>query len=221
MDFTPFDLSCYTHLEERFNNIFEKELINEICFHGRLTTVKPNTTIMDIGDTIKYLPIIINGSVKVLTEDEEGKELLLYYLEVGDTCAVTLNCCSGSSKSKIRAVAAEETELLFIPSEKVEDWMGEFKSWRNFVLEMYNARLNEMLEAIDTLAFHNMEERIFKYLKDKAMVSGDTTIQTTHSQIANDLHSSRVVISRLLKKLEMDGYIRSQRNAIEVLKFAG
>lgn len=219
MDFTPFDLSCYTHLEERFNNIFEKELINEICFHGRLTTLKAQSTIIDIGDSIKYLPIIITGSVKVLTEDDEGKELLLYYLEVGDTCAVTLNCCSSTSKSKIRAVTDEETELLFIPTEKVEDWMGEFKTWRQFVLEMYNTRLNEMLEAIDTLAFHNMEERIFKYLRDKAMVSGDTTIQTTHSQIANDLHSSRVVVSRLLKKLEMEGTIKSKRNTIEVLKF--
>lgn len=218
MEFKPFDITCYNHLYERFQNIFEEELINEICFHGRLAVVKPNTTIIDIGDTIQFLPIIINGSIKVLTEDDEGKELLLYYLEVGDTCAVTINCCSGASKSKIRAVAEEEAELLFIPSAKVEDWMGQFKSWRSFVLEMYNTRLNEMLEAIDNLAFSNMEERIFKYLRDKAMVTGDTNLQTTHLQIANDLHSSRVVISRLLKKMENEGIIKSKRNAIELVK---
>ena len=218
MDTTPFDISCYNHLNSRFQDIFEDDLINDICFHGRTSHIKANNTIIDIGDLIRYLPIIISGSVKILTEDNEGRELLLYYLEVGDTCAVTLNCCSGQTKSKIRAIAEEDTELLYIPTDKVEEWMGKYKSWRNFVLDMYNSRLNEILEAIDNLAFNNMEERIYKYLRDKAMVTGDTTIQTTHMQIANDLHSSRVVVSRLLKKLEMEGSIRSKRNAIELVK---
>ncbi|MFY0644287.1 MAG: Crp/Fnr family transcriptional regulator [Bacteroidia bacterium] len=205
-------------LKERFQDVFESDLITEICKNGKIAHIDEDELIMDIGDPIKYLPIVLHGNIKVMTEDEEGKELLLYYLEMGDSCAITMNCCSGNSKSKVRAISESTAEILFIPNQKVEEWMGKFKGWRTFVLEMYNVRMNEMLEAIDTLAFFNMEERIRKYLRDKVMVTGDKTINTTHLQIANDLHSSRVVISRIMKKLEIDGYIKSKRNSIELVK---
>jgi CRP/FNR family transcriptional regulator len=174
--------------------------------------------VVDIDERIETLPLIVSGSLKILTEDDEGKELLLYYLELGDTCAVTLNCAAKSTKSKIRAVTESKTEILFVPMTKVDDWMGKYKSWRNFILETYNYRMNEMLEAIDTLAFHNMEERVFKYLRDKAMVTGSAEINATHFQIANDLHSSRVVISRILSKLEKDGIIEHSRNRIRIVQ---
>ena len=205
-------------LIERFEHVFENELINDICKGGKIAHVNEDELIMDIGDPISYLPIVLEGNIKVMTEDEEGKELLLYYLEMGDSCAITMNCCSGNSKSKVRAVSESNTEILFIPNKKVEEWMAKYKGWRSFILEMYNVRMNEMLEAIDTLAFFNMEERIRKYLRDKVLVTGDKVITTTHSQIANDLHSSRVVISRIMKKLELDGFIKSKRNNIELVK---
>ncbi len=218
MELAPFDISCYRHLEERFHFIFEEALIKEICFYGRLAKTKPDQLIMDIGDPIEHLPIVVSGSIKVMTEDEEGKELLLYYLEVGDSCAITMNCCSSNTKSKVRALSDGESEILFIPNQKVEDWMSKYKGWRTFILDMYNSRMNEMLEAIDSLAFHNMEERLQKYLRDKVMVSGNKTLLTTHAQIANDLHSSRVVVSRLMKKLELDGFIKTGRNKVELIK---
>ncbi|MBT8328055.1 MAG: Crp/Fnr family transcriptional regulator [Bacteroidia bacterium] len=214
MSTAPFDIVCYENLHAKFQNIFEEELINEICLNGQLRNFKPDELVVDIGDKIEYLPLIVSGSLKIMTEDDDGKELLLYYLEIGDTCAVTLNCGAKSSKSKIRAISESDAELLFIPISRVEHWMAKYKSWRDFILETYNYRMTEMLEAIDNLAFNNMEERIYKYLRDKAMVTGDKEIHSTHSQIANDLHSSRVVISRILSKLEKEGLITHGRNKI-------
>lgn len=219
MEITPFDIKCYTHLHERFQYLFEEELINEICKAGELRNVAADELLMQIGQPITHMPLIVSGSLKVLTEDEQGDELLLYYLELGDTCAMTLNCCSRQSKSAISAVTEEPSEILFIPVAKMEEWMIKYASWRNFVLESYNSRMNEMLEAIDSLAFHNMEERLTKYLRDRAMVMHGGELKITHHHIANDLHSSRVVISRLMKKLEKDGIIKQQRNLVELLEF--
>lgn len=218
MSFEPFDIKCYDHLYDRFQNIFEDELINEICYNGVLRHFEEDQMVVDIDEKIETLPLIVSGSLKIMTEDDEGKELLLYYLELGDTCAVTLNCASKSTKSKIRAITESKTEILFLPMGLVDDWMGKYKSWRNFILDTYNYRMNEMLEAIDNLAFHNMEERVFKYLRDKAMVTGNSEISATHLQIANDLHSSRVVISRILSKLEQDGLIEHSRNRVKIIQ---
>ncbi|MGB0851134.1 MAG: Crp/Fnr family transcriptional regulator [Bacteroidia bacterium] len=218
MNVQPFDITCYNHLHNRFQNLFDEELINRICYFGRLRSFEAEQMIMDIGDEIAYFPLIVSGSVKILTEDDEGKELLLYYLEMGDTCAVTLNIVSKGNKSKIRAVAEDKCEILFLPVDKVDEWMVTYKSWRAFIMETYSYRMSEMLEAIDNLAFHNMEERLLKYLRDKVMVTGSQEIHATHAHIANELHSSRVVISRMLAKLEKDGLITHSRNKVQLLK---
>ena len=212
----PFDITCYNNLYDKFQNIFEEELINEICHNGILKNFEKDELVTDIGDELNFLPLIVSGSLKILTEDAEGRELLIYYLELGETCAVTLNCCSRASRSKIRAITESKSELLFIPMQKVEEWMARYHSWREFGLETYNYRMNEMLVAIDNLAFNNMEERVLKYLRDRVMVSGDKEIIATHADIANDLHSSRVVISRIVAKLEGDGKISHRRNKIRL-----
>jgi len=213
------DSPCNNHLFGRFQHLFEKELINEICEAGELRKVEEYTEIMSIGEPITHMPLVVSGSLKVKTEDNNGEELLLYYLELGDTCAMTLKCCSRSSKSQIIAITEEPSEILLIPVENMEKWMVKYRSWRDFVLESYDTRLNEMLQAIDSLAFHNMEERLFKYLRDRAMVMHNGQLKITHLQIANDLHSSRVVISRLMKKLEKEGVIKQYRNRIDLLEF--
>ncbi|MEZ4886847.1 MAG: Crp/Fnr family transcriptional regulator [Chitinophagales bacterium] len=203
-------------LKERYQYVFEAKLIEEIAAVGTYRKVKEDTTIMDIGDTIEYMPLLLSGSIKIMREDEDGSELLLYYLEVGDTCAMTLNCCLRKTKSQIRAVAEIYTELIMVPVHKMVDWIIQYETWRVFVFESYNTRLNEMLEAIDNLAFNNMEERLYKYLTDKAFIAKSSNLIVTHFQIASELNSSRVVISRLLKKLENDGKIKLHRNLIEV-----
>lgn len=217
--FTPFNINCYNKLHEKFQFLFEAELINEICMTGNVRSFKEGTTIMDIGQMLTHMPLVIAGSVKIMKEDKEGNELLLYYLELGDTCAVTLSCCTKPTKSAIKAVTESDAELLFIPVEKMEEWMIRYKSWRSFVLDSYNIRMNEMLDAIDNLAFNNMEERLYKYLRDKVMVTKESKLHTTHFEIANDLHSSRVVISRLMKKLENEGLVIQHRNYVEVKEF--
>lgn len=217
--FTPFNITCYNKLHEKFQYLFEEELINEICTNGQVKSFSEGDTLMDTGQLLTHMPLMISGSVKIMKEDKEGNELLLYYLELGDTCAVTLSCCTKPTKSSIRAVVESNAEILFIPVGKMEDWMVKYRTWRNFVLDSYNLRLTEMLDAIDNLAFHNMDERLYKYLRDKVMVTNESKLHVTHLQIANDLHSSRVVISRLMKKLETDGKIIQHRNFVEVLEF--
>ena len=154
-----------------------------------------------------------------LHEDKEGNDLLLYVLESGDTCAMSLTCCMAKSLSKIRAIADEDTSVIMIPINEMKHWFDTNNSWRNFILQSYQIRFDEMLETIDTLAFMKMDERLFKYLTDKVKLSASTNLEITHQEIAEDLHTSRVVISRLLKQLEQEHKIQLGRNKISVLEF--
>jgi CRP/FNR family transcriptional regulator, anaerobic regulatory protein len=206
-------------LTQAYGYIFEEALIDEIVKVATYKEFKADDYLIEIGDYIKTMPLLLNGAIKILREDENGDELLLYFLERGDTCAMTLTCCMGQSKSRIRAIAETNGAMVMIPVEKMEEWLTKFKTWRNFVFDSYNIRLMEMLEAIDTLAFMNLDERLYKYLTDKAKVIGDTEIHTTHQVIAYEMHTSRVVISRLLKALEIQGKIKLHRNKIEILQF--
>ncbi|MDF1697112.1 MAG: Crp/Fnr family transcriptional regulator [Saprospiraceae bacterium] len=219
MDFIPFDIKCYSKLEERFQTIFEPKLINEICQDGNLRIFKPNETLIDIGMLITHMPLLISGSIKILTEDEKGDELLLYFLELGETCAVTLNCCTRKAKSTIRAITETDCEILFVPVEKMEHWMIKYKSWRAYVLDSYNERLNEMVKAIDNIVFHSLEHRIKTYLKDKAWMAKSAILHISHQDIANDLYSSRVAVSRIMKKLESENFIEQQRNKIIIVEY--
>ncbi|HPK10293.1 MAG TPA: Crp/Fnr family transcriptional regulator [Saprospiraceae bacterium] len=219
-NFMPFDINCHDKLHEQFQYLFEPELINELCANGKLKKYLAEEVIVEIGQSIDYFPILVSGSVKVLTEDKNGDELLLYYLEVGDTCAMTLNCCTKNTKSTIRAVVENDTELLFIPIEKMEDWMIKYRSWRNYTFESYSIRLNELISAIDTLVFSSLEERLINYLRDKAWVNKSNILKISHLEVARELHSSRVVISRLMKKLENEGLVKQSRNKIEFLEFS-
>ncbi|RBA27629.1 Crp/Fnr family transcriptional regulator [Flavobacterium tibetense] len=206
-------------LTQAYGYIFEEALIDEIVKVATYKEFKADDYLIEIGDYIKTMPLLLNGAIKILREDENGDELLLYFLERGDTCAMTLTCCMGQSKSRIRAIAETNGAMVMIPVEKMEEWLTKYKTWRNFVFDSYNIRLMEMLEAIDTLAFMNLDERLYKYLTDKAKVIGDTEIHTTHQVIAYEMHTSRVVISRLLKALEIQGKIKLHRNKIEILEF--
>ncbi len=204
-------------LRASYGNLFEEELINEIAQVGTFREVEAGHKLMEIGEYIKGMPLLISGVVKVLREDPDGDELLLYYLEQGDTCSMTMSCCIGQAKSEIRAIAETDAKLIMVPVRKMEEWTAKYRSWRNFVFESYNNRLNEMLQTIDTIAFMNMDERLVNYLREKARVNQDSIIRNTHQEIAYDLHSSRVVISRLLKKLEQMGKLEIHRNYLKIL----
>lgn len=201
-----------------FAYLFEKELIEDIDKVKIIKKFKENEIILEAGENINFIPFIIEGAVKVIREDQNGDDLLLYYLESGDTCTMTLSCCLGKKKSKIKAVAEENSILMFIPMEKSSEWLGKYESWRNFIFSNYEAKFTELLDAIDAIAFYNMEERVLKYLKDKAKVLGSLELSSTHQEIAEDLHSSRVVISRILKKLELEKFLKITRNKIELFE---
>lgn len=204
-------------LKNSYGHLFEDALINEILQVGTYKEVPEGFKLMEIGSYVKGMPLLVSGVIKVLREDKEGNELLLYYLERGETCSMTMTCCMGQTKSEIRAIAETDTTLIMVPIRKMEDWTSKYKSWRNFVFESYHNRLNEMLHTLDSIAFDNMDERLLNYLKEKARVNDDNIIHNTHQEIAYELHSSRVVISRLLKKLENLGKIELHRNNIQII----
>ncbi len=206
-------------LEEYYNVVFEQELLDEIAEVGTYRFVKENELLLDIGDQFHQIPLMLTGAIKISRETKAGEEIVLYFLERGDTCTITFGSGLQSSRSKVRGVAEKDSEIIFIPVEKLEEWMVKYPSWRSFVIDSYNIRLNEMLEAIDTLAFMKMDQRLFKYLTDKVQIMRSTTLNTTHQEIAVDLNTSRVVISRLLKQLENEGKIKLYRNKIEVVDF--
>lgn len=204
-------------VRENFGLLFEETLLKEIESAGTYKKVAAADTLIEIGQYVKFMPLLLSGAIKVFRQDEQGDEYILYFLEKGDTCAMTLNCCLGQSKSQIKAIAEMETELLMVPIQKMEEWMTH-RSWRSFVFESYNTRLTEMLEAIDSLAFMNLDGRILKYLKDKVLINKTSILPLTHQEIAEELNTSRVVVSRVLKKMEQDKIIQLHRSKIEVLQ---
>lgn len=204
-------------LKSSYGSQFEDALIHEILEVGTYKEVEAGSKLMEIGSYIKGMPLLVSGAIKILREDKNGDELLLYYLERGETCSMTMTCCMGQTQSEIRAIAETDAKLIMIPIRKMEEWTSKYKSWRNFVFESYHNRLNEMLHTLDSIAFSNMDERLLSYLKEKARINEGDTIHNTHQEIAYELHSSRVVISRLLKKLENLGKIELHRNYISII----
>ncbi len=204
-------------IKNNYGTLFENDLLEEINQVGTFKEVPEGFELIKPGSYIKSMPLVLGGAIKILREDNDGDELLLYFLEKGDTCAMTLSCCLGHHKSEIKAIAETDAKLIMIPIEKMEEWTTKYKSWRNFVFESYHQRLIEAIETIDSIAFLKMDDRLLKYLRDKIKVNNDHIINNTHQEIAYDLHTSRVVISRLLKKLEQDGRVKLNRNNIEVI----
>lgn len=204
-------------LQNTYNFIFEESLINEILEISKIHDFKEGDIIIDFNESIKNMPLMLTGAIKILREDFDEGELLLYFIEKGNTCAMSMQCCLGNAKSEIRAIAETDGQLILIPVAKMNEWLGKYATWRNFVFNSYNMRLKEMLTTIDHLAFMNMDERLLNYLLEKSKINTSNQIQNTHQEIAYDLNTSRVVISRILKALENKGKIKLNRAYIELL----
>lgn len=204
-------------LKEHYGSQFEPTLIEEINQVATFMEVPEGQDLIKPGQYIKTIPLLLSGSIKIMRPDNDGEELLLYHLEKGNTCAMTMTCCIGNKKSEIHAVSETPAKLLMIPVEKMEEWSGKYKTWRNFVFASYHERMMELLESVDNIAFNNMDERLENYLSNKIQINNSKHIYATHKDIANDLHTSRVVISRLLKKMENTGKLKMHRSFIEML----
>jgi CRP/FNR family transcriptional regulator len=201
-----------------FSSVFEPELVKEIFQFGDVKHFKEGDVIMDYGKYVRMMPIITKGTVKVFRMDDTGKELLLYYLTNNESCSMAYSCCLEAKKSEVRAIAEDDVELIAIPHLKLDEWLCKYPSWKNYIMHSFNERFIELLKTIDAIAFEKLDERLINYLKKKSEVFGKSALQLSHNQIAEEMGTSRVVISRLLKRLENDQKILLYRNEIKLLK---
>jgi CRP/FNR family transcriptional regulator len=172
---------------------------------------------MRVGQYIRFTMLILEGLVKIYREDDEGNEFFIYYLGPGKACALSMICASKQETSELMARAMTDTTVLAIPLASMDRWMMQYKSWYHFVLGTYRQRFEELMQTIDHVAFRNMDERLVFYLKRQQDQLKTHTLPLTHTEIAQDLNSSREVISRLLKKMADKGMIKLQRQHIEIL----
>jgi len=202
-------------LRENFPKIQDTELVQGIIAQGKLESIDEGDYMIDIGSPIRSIPMIVSGSVKVMREDADGNELLLYYLKAGETCAMSLTCCMEGRKSEIRAVAVEPVKMIVLPVAFMDEWMR-FRDWRSFVMNTYARRFEELLETVDSIAFQRMDERLENYLITKAKGTDSKLLTVSHQEVAQDLNTSREVISRLLKQMERHGKLKLGRGKIEL-----
>lgn len=202
---------------ENLKGVFEPGLLKEIEQFGTLQNFKEGDLIMDYGKYIRMMPIILKGTVKVLRLDENGNEILLYYLSSNESCSMAYSCCIEAKKSEVKAIAEDNVELIAIPHSKLDEWLCTYPSWKNYIMRSFNERFIELLKSIESIAFHKLDERLMAYLKEKQRLTGSSVIKASHYLIADELATSRVVISRLLKQLENSKKIILYRNEIKLL----
>ena len=206
--------------KEQLKSIFpdwEDGLYDSILENAELKDAKAGTTLLKMGQNIKSAMLVVEGTVKLYQEDENGGEYFMYHLNPGEACAVTLVCNYHHEQSQVLAKAVTDIQYLAIPIEFMEKWLNEFKSWHYFVIRTYRSRYEELLKTINETAFKNMDERLEFYIMRHIKQFGNT-VNLTHQEIANDLNTSREVVSRLLKKMEHNGWIIMNRNSFDWIK---
>lgn len=200
---------------------FSADLINDIALVAELRDIHQDTILMDVGNYIKSVPLMYEGMMKIFREDEDDNELFLYYMYPGQACAISFVCSEIERKSKVRALTIRPSKFVFFPIKYMDIWMLKHKTWYQFVLRSFNERFEDVLKTIDDVAFHNMDERLIRHLLKIKLAYGTDLLKVSHQDIANELNSSREVISRLLKKLEHNGKIKMGRGKIEIIALDG
>jgi len=205
------------HIRQLFPS-FERDLVSIMVEKAETREYREGQMMMRTGQHFRSTMVILEGLVKIYREDEEGNEFFMYYLQPGQACALSMICATRQQTSQIMARAVTDTVTLSIPLEWMDKWMTQYKAWYHFVLESYRARFEELLVTIDHIAFRNMDERLLFYLKKRQETSKSNLLAISITDIATDLNSSREVISRLLKKLSDKGYIRMDKNILEIIR---
>jgi CRP/FNR family transcriptional regulator len=149
--------------------------------------------------------------------DEDGREILLYYIKAGESCIMSFLGGMHHDTSKVKAVAEEETEILFLPIDKVSLLIKEYPEWLDYIFRLYHKRFEELLEVVNAVAFKKMDERLLNFIKKKCNLTNSRTLNVTHEQLANELGTARTVVSRLLKQMEDEGLVKLGRNNIFLL----
>jgi len=202
----------------KFSSVFESDLLAELEKKSMIMQVKAGEIMLNPGQTIRAVPLVLSGIFKVSRINEEGQELLLYYVKEGESCAMTFTCCMMAHASVIRGSAEEDSELLCIPVDLMDEWMMKYRTWKRYVMTTILNRFAEVLRSIDEVAFKKLDDRLVNYLKEKSKATGSPLINLSHQQIADELGTNRVVISRLLKRLELDKKLLLYRNQIRLMK---
>jgi len=202
----------------KFSSVFESELLAELEKKSMTMQVKAGEIMLNPGQTIRAVPLVLSGIFKVSRINEEGQELLLYYVKEGESCAMTFTCCMMAHASVIRGSAEEDSELLCIPVDLMDEWMMKYRTWKRYVMSTILNRFTEVLRSIDEVAFKKLDDRLVNYLKEKSKATSSPLINLSHQQIADELGTNRVVISRLLKRLELDKKLLLYRNQIRLMK---
>ncbi len=197
---------------------FSKSLLDDITQNATKNHFEAGEVIMKTGQYIKNTVLVLSGSIKIYREDADGGEFFMYYLQAGQACAISMICATKNEKSQIMAKVVEDAQLAMVPLHLMDKWMMQHRSWYEFVIETYRNRFEEALEVIDNIAFKAMDERLAFYLKRHQEACGCQVIKLSHQEIAHELHTSREVVSRLLKKMEQQGLVNLQRNQIILLK---
>jgi CRP/FNR family transcriptional regulator, anaerobic regulatory protein len=201
-----------------FSPVFESALMSELEAKSMLMKVSGGETIIRIGSPVRAVPLVISGIVKVSRVNDEGQEILLYYVKRGETCAMSFTCWMTSQVSSIEGVAEEDSVLLAIPGKVVDEWLLKYPTWKKFVMTTILDGFTVVIKSIDDIAFKKMDDRLIIYLKEKSEATGSSLINLTHQQIGDELGTNRVVVSRLLKKLENDNKLLLYRNQIKLLR---
>ncbi len=202
---------------DSLSHIFEPALLQEIQQFGILQQFKEGDLIMDYGKYIRMMPIVLSGTIKVYRLDDDGHEILLYYLSSSESCSMAYSCCIEAKKSEVKAIAEDDVELIGIPHIKLDEWLCKYPGWKNYIMRSFDERFIELLKSIESIAFHKLDQRLVEYLKEKQRITGSSVIKASHSLIADELATSRVVISRLLKQLENNKQVILYRNEIKIL----
>lgn len=205
-----------TRLRNLFPAFDQSELLDWLLQNGQFAEVDTGAELMHSGGVVRHIPLVLSGSVKVSRTDAEGRDIFLYYIVPGQTCAMTLSACYKGESSRVNAVAQEPCALWLVPAAQVHEITRRFPAWQRFAFESFGYRYDELLETLESVVFQQLDERLRKYLAEKAAALQTTKLQISQQQIADDLNSSREVISRLIKQFEEKGWLRHARGTIEI-----
>jgi len=194
----------------------DTRLVAEIEANSRKKSVQKEETLISTGDEIVFVPLVMKGCLRIMRQDHDGREVFLYHIYPGQTCAMSLTCCQTGKSSMVKAVAEDDTEVLLIPVRYMEEWF-KYTEWKTFVNNTFNSRFADLLQVIDLIAFNNMDKQLLHYLQQRAKANQTQALVITHQQIADELHTHREAISRLLRTLEQKGMVKLGRNTIELL----
>jgi CRP/FNR family transcriptional regulator, anaerobic regulatory protein len=205
-------------LETVYSPVFEAALLKEIGEKSMLINATAGQQLINMGQNIKMVPMVLDGTLKVSRENEEGQELLLYYVRSGEGCAMTFSCGMMSRASLVKGTAEDDLTMLIVPVNVMEEWMLRYSSWKKFVMSTIVNEFMDVIKSVDEVTFKKMDDRLVSYLKEKSKIGGSSLVNLSHQQIADEMGTNRVVISRLLKKLENEKRVLLFRNQIKLLK---